>query len=91
MGVEVEVSDEVIDDLDSLFTYKLVVYNDDVNSFEYVIHCFVMVLSMTPEQAEQCAWLIHTKGKYAVKHGGYHDLEPYCTALQDRQLSAKIE
>lgn len=55
---------------------KLIVFNDDHNSFEWVTECFVKYLEHTPEQAEQCAYFIHTKGKYAVKKGSYNSLKP---------------
>lgn len=68
----------------------LVLYNDDVNTFDWVIQCLMEVCGHTAEQAEQCAWFVHYKGKYAVKHGSYTELEPRCTALLDRRLSAEI-
>ncbi len=69
---------------------KLIVYNDDVNTFEWVIQSLVEICEHTPEQAEQCAWIIHTKGKYAVKTGSFDELRPRCEALLDRGLSATI-
>ena len=68
----------------------IVVFNDDVNTFDHVIESFVDVLAHSPEQAEQCAWIIHTKGKCKVKAGSYDDLEPMCTAILDRGISAEI-
>lgn len=69
----------------------LVVFNDNVNTFEHVIDTFVTILSHTPEQAEQCAMIIHTKGKCKVKAGDYDLLEPMCTAILDRGISAQIQ
>ena len=69
---------------------KLIVYNDEVNTFEWVIQSLVEICEHTPEQAEQCAWIIHTKGKYAVKSGSFDELRPRCEALLDRGLSATI-
>lgn len=71
--------------------YKIVLYNDDYNTFDWVIQCLVEVCGHTTEQAEQCAFFVHHKGRYAVKHGSYSELEPRCTALLDRRLSAEIE
>lgn len=69
---------------------SLVVFNDDVNTFEHVIDTFVKILRHEPEQAEQCAWIIHTKGKCKVKNGTYEVLEPMCTAILGRGISAEI-
>ena len=70
---------------------SLVVYNDDVNSFDFVIECFIKICKHNELQAEQCTNLVHYKGKCAVKSGTYNDLEGICTALLDRGLTAKIE
>lgn len=69
---------------------KIIVYNDEVNTFDWVIMSLVEICEHSPEQAEQCAWIIHTKGKYAVKSGTFDDLRPRCEALLDRGLSATI-
>lgn len=71
--------------------YQLVVWNDDVNTFEWVIETLIEVCGHTQEQAEQCAYIIHFNGKYAVKEGTYNDLRPKCDAILDRGISATIE
>ncbi len=71
--------------------YSLVVWNDEVNTFEWVIETLIEVCSHTTEQAEQCAMLIHTQGKYAVKKGDYDFLKPMCDAITDRGIGATIE
>jgi ATP-dependent Clp protease adaptor protein ClpS len=71
--------------------FSIVIYNDDVNTFEWVIRCLVELCGHERRQAEQCAWLIHSKGKYAVKRGSFDDLAPVCQALCDRGLSATLE
>lgn len=71
--------------------YQLIVWNDDVNTFDWVIETLVKICGHTQEQAEQCALLIHFQGKYAVKQGSYQELEPMCTAITDRMISATIE
>ncbi|MEJ7740600.1 MAG: ATP-dependent Clp protease adaptor ClpS [Chitinophagaceae bacterium] len=71
--------------------YHLVVWNDEVNTFEWVIETLVDICKQSPEQAEQCALLIHTQGKYAVKHGTYDELKPMCDAITDRGIGATIE
>ena len=71
--------------------YTLIVWNDEVNTFEWVIETLIEVCDHTQEQAEQCAMLIHTKGKYAVKNGDYETLKPKCDAITDRKIGATIE
>jgi len=70
---------------------SLVIYNDDVNTFEYVIESLIKVCEHQPIQAEQCTWLIHHKGKCAVKNGVFPKLKPMKQALLDRGISAVIE
>ena len=69
----------------------LVVYNDDVNTFDHVIESLIKVCKHELVQAEQCTWIIHNNGKCQVKHGSFEKLEPMCTALLDRGISAEIE
>ena len=71
--------------------YDLIVYNDDVNSFDHVIESLVYVCQHQLVQAEQCTWIIHHNGKCSVKRGSYEKLEPMHQALLDRQISTKIE
>ncbi len=70
---------------------QLVVYNDDFNTFDWVIQCFMEVLGHTSEQAEQLALIIHFKGKATVKTAPMNVLKPQKDALVDRGLSAVIE
>ena len=69
---------------------SIIVWNDDVNTFDWVIQSLVEICSHSPESAEQCALIVHFKGKYAVKRGSYDDLKPMCEALLDRGISATI-
>ncbi len=85
---EVLVLDEVTDTEDPA---ELVVYNDDVNTFEWVIQCFEEILKHNSAQAEQCAMLIHYKGKASVKKAPENVLKPMKDGLLDRGLSAVIE
>jgi ATP-dependent Clp protease adaptor protein ClpS len=71
--------------------YSLVVWNDEVNTFEWVIKTLVDICHHTNEQAEQCAFLIHNKGKYAVKTGSYDSLKPQCDAITERAIDATLE
>ena len=70
---------------------RLVLYNDDVHTFDYVIKSLMDICRHTQEQAEQCAILVHCHGKCTVKHGPYNFLLPMHTALLDKQLTSEIE
>lgn len=76
---------------DTTNPYQLIVWNDEVNTFDWVIETLITVCGHTTEQAEQCALLIHTQGKYAVKNGEYEELKPMCEAITDRGIGATIE
>jgi ATP-dependent Clp protease adaptor protein ClpS len=69
----------------------LIVWNDEVNSFEWVIETLMDICGHSEQQAEQCAMIIHHKGKYAVKEGPYDALKPMCDAITDRGIGATIE
>jgi ATP-dependent Clp protease adaptor protein ClpS len=69
----------------------LVIYNDDVNTFEFVIETLIEVCGHDMLQAEQCTLIIHYKGKCDVKIGSYSSLKPLKDELLDRGLSAVIE
>ncbi len=73
-----------------MFQHKIVLLNDGVNTFEHVIDSLIDVCNHTSEQAEQCAYLVHFKGKCAVKTGEYDELKPRCTKLLNLGLSAEI-
>lgn len=83
----------VMDEVSTKVTspYQLIVWNDDVNTFEWVIETLMEVCGHNYEQAEQCAYIIHYSGKYAVKNGTYEDLRPMCDAILDRGISASLE
>lgn len=70
---------------------SLVLFNDDVHTFDYVIKALVDICRHTEEQAAQCAILVHCHGKCTVKHGSYTDLLPMHTALLDKQLTSEIQ
>ncbi|HRP90387.1 MAG TPA: ATP-dependent Clp protease adaptor ClpS [Edaphocola sp.] len=77
--------DEALDPINSL-----IVWNDDVNTFDWVIDSLVEICGHTYESAEQCALIIHFNGKYAVKKGSFEELKPQCEALLHRDISATI-
>lgn len=96
MAVEQPITEEKVLTLDELLEEtntgsSLVVFNDDVNTFDWVIESLVKVCGHTHEQAEQCAIYIHFKGKYAVKHGSESELIPMKDALLDRGISAQVQ
>ena len=70
--------------------HEIIVYNDDVNTFDHVIETLVSVCNHTYQQAEQCSILVHYKGKCIVKTGTYSDLKPRCSKLLQAGLSAEI-
>lgn len=72
-------------------TKKIILYNDEVNSFEFVIETLIDVCEHEPEQATQCTYIVHYKGKCDVKNGEYDKLKPICSELLRRGLSAEIE
>ena len=80
---------DTITDVES--PYSLVVWNDEVNSFDWVIQTLIEICKHSTEQAEQCAMIIHTQGKYAVKQGSYEELKPMCDAITERGIGATIE
>lgn len=85
------VLEEEIVDSDTGNIAELIVYNDDHNTFDWVIQCFMEVLNHTHEQAEQLSLIIHLKGKATVKTAPKSVLKPKKDALVERGLSAVIE
>jgi ATP-dependent Clp protease adaptor protein ClpS len=71
--------------------HEIILYNDDVNTFDHVIKTLVSLCGHTYEQAEQCAYIVHFSGKCIVKTGSFEKLEPICAKLLDANLSAEIQ
>ena len=69
---------------------EIVLYNDDVNTFDHVIDTLVRVCNHTSEQAEQCAILVHYKGKCTVKTGSLEKLKPMHEKLLSRSLTSEL-
>ena len=69
----------------------LIVWNDEVNTFQWVIDTLMEICGHSYEQAEQCSYIIHFQGKYAVKKGGYDELKSMCDAITDRGIGATVE
>ncbi len=70
--------------------YEIILHNDDVNTFDHVINCLIRYCDHTLEQAEQCAYIVHYRGKCTVKTGSFEDLEPRCSSLLKAELSAEL-
>ncbi len=90
MSSKEKVSEKVKVDTKEKQNNEIVLYNDDVNTFDHVIDTLIYACEHTPEQAEQCSLLVHYKGKCTVKTGPYEELEPRCSKLLEAGLSAEI-
>lgn len=90
MSSKEKVSEEVLLEEQQVTVNEIVLFNDDVNTFEHVIETLVDVCEHTPEQAEQCSLIVHYNGKCTVKTGEYNDLKPRCTRLLQAGLNAEI-
>jgi ATP-dependent Clp protease adaptor protein ClpS len=85
-----EESVEVLDAVETTDLMDLVVFNDDVNTFEHVTRTLIKVCQHTPEQAEQCTLIIHYKGKCQVKNGTFDFLRPMREAICEAGIDARI-
>lgn len=81
----------LLEDTKTELESRLVVYNDDVNTFDWVIESFMKVCRHTLAQAEQLSYMVHFNGKATVKTGDRQELLPQKEALQERGISATIE
>ena len=79
--------DEILKEIDKV---SIILYNDDVNTFDHVVETLIGVCDHTLEQAEQCSIIVHYKGKCTVKTGSFKDLEPRFSKLLQADLSAEI-
>lgn len=87
----VETKEQVTVDKKAVESKDLIIYNDDVNTFDFVIESLVKICDHSSIQAEQCTWIIHHNGKCSVKRGVFEKLKPMAEAFLDRGISAKIE
>lgn len=90
MSLKEKQSEELLLDEQVVNQNEIVLFNDDVNTFEHVIDTLIYACDHTPEQAEQCSIIVHYKGKCTVKTGPYEDLKPRCSKLLEAGLSAEI-
>ena len=91
MGTKEKISEQQLSETDLMYENEIILYNDDVNTFDHVINTLISVCDHTLEQAEQCSLIVHYKGKCGVKSGSYSELKPMCTKLLQAGLSAEIE
>ncbi|NNG10325.1 MAG: ATP-dependent Clp protease adaptor ClpS [Arenibacter sp.] len=90
MSTREKVLEELLLEENTVKQNEIVLFNDDVNTFDHVIETLIKACDHTPEQAEQCALIVHYNGKCTVKTGEYNDLEPRCGKLLQAGLSAEI-
>ncbi|PIY10493.1 MAG: Clp protease ClpS [Flexibacter sp. CG_4_10_14_3_um_filter_32_15] len=88
-NTETEVLEEV--DTKTEEGHRLIVFNDEINTFDHVIDTLVEVCQHSEPQAEQCTWIIHFKGKCSVKEGSWNDLVPMRNAICERGISAEVD
>ena len=81
---------ELLESVEITYVKDLVVFNDDFNTFDHVIETLIRVCRHSPEQAEQCTWIIHHKGKCTVKSGTLNELKPMREAICEAGIDAKI-
>lgn len=87
---DVEEQTEVLEVIESTDLMDLVVFNDEINTFDHVIQTLIKVCRHTSEQAEQCTWIIHHKGRCTVKNGSFDFLRPMRDAICEAGIDAKI-
>ncbi|MFS4456117.1 ATP-dependent Clp protease adaptor ClpS [Maribacter sp. 2304DJ31-5] len=90
MSTKEEISEQLLLDEDTVRQNEIVLFNDEVNTFDHVIETLISVCEHSPEQAEQCSLIVHYKGRCTVKTGEYDDLKPRCSKLLQAGLSAEI-
>jgi ATP-dependent Clp protease adaptor protein ClpS len=72
-------------------SHRLILWNDDVNSFDHVIHCLIKYLDYNDAQAQKIAWKVHTEGKCAILEGSFTEVEVYRKILQQEGLTVSID
>ena len=87
---DIEIEEAVAVSTETDDEHQIILYNDDVNTFDHVIETLVAVCDHTYLQAEQCAYIVHFSGKCSVKSGSLQYLAPRCSLLLDAGLSAEV-
>ncbi len=88
---EIDLEEVILEDIKEARVRELILYNDDVNTFEHVIEALIDICEHDLVQAEQCTYIVHYNGKCSVKNGTYLKLKPMKEGLCDRGLSAVIK
>lgn len=89
--METEILNKIEESTETKFNKKIILYNDEFNSFDNVINSLIKYCKHLPEQAHQCSLIVHTKGKCDIKSGTFDDLLPIYVALQDNNLTVGLE
>lgn len=71
--------------------HRLILWNDEINTFDHVIHCLMKYLDYSESQAEKIAWKVHNEGKCAVLEGSYTEVDIYRKILKEEGLTVSIE
>lgn len=90
-GVKIKEADQLETNVLDEEIHSLILWNDDVNTFDWIIESLVEICGHSEEQAEQCALFIHYKGKFGVKRGSFDELRPLAEAFIDRGIQATID
>lgn len=90
MGTKEKLLEDLLLEEETVKQNEIVLFNDEVNTFDHVIETLIAVCEHSPEQAEQCSLIVHYNGKCTVKTGEYDDLKPRCSKLLQAGLSAEI-
>lgn len=85
---EQEIKTDILDGITS--EYGVLVYNDDVNTFDYVIICFILICRLSIKEAAECADIIHNNGKHIVKKGDKKTIQDMVKKLTDKRLTAEM-
>lgn len=93
MTVETQEETYTLDEVLAAATpgHRLILWNDDTNTFEHVINCLVKHLQYTAAEAEDIAWKVHTEGKCAVLEGSYTEVDVYRKILKSEGLTVSVE
>ena len=90
MSVKEKTKKELSTSTENSEIHEIILYNDDINTFDHVIDCLISICDHTPLQAEQCTLIVHYKGKCSVKSGTLFDLKPRLKKLSASDLTAEI-
>ncbi len=93
MGTQVQEETLTLDEVLSALkvNHRLILWNDDINTFEHVINCLLKYLDYTETQAERIAWTVHTEGKCTILEGSYTEVEVYRKILKQEGLTVSVE